>query len=195
MTRQRLSNGIIGSLAAGALVVGGLTATAFASATQLRLQAFAVDMNSPRARTATLDFAIDRWSTDADMQKLKDALAEKGHDALLDTLQHLPRAGYVRTSRSLGWDVHFAREVVGSDGSRKIIIATDRPMSFWEIANHPRSADYAFMVAEIRLSPDGKGEGTLVPAARLNFDGESNTFEVENFQTSPVRLNEVRAEK
>ena len=195
MTRQRLSNAIIRSLAAGALAVGGLTATAFANAPLLRLQAFAVDMNAPRARTASLDFSIDRWSTDADMQKLKDALAEKGHDALLDTLQHLPRAGYVRTSRSLGWDVHFAREVVNPDGSRKIIIATDRPMSFWEIANRPRSADYAFMVAEIRLSPDGKGEGTLVPAARLDFDGESNTFEVENYQVSPVRLSEVRAEK
>jgi hypothetical protein len=99
-----------------------------------------------------------------------------------------------RTGR-LGWDIHFVQQIAAAGGGRRIIIATDRPMSFWEAANQPRSADYAFTLAEIRLGPDGKGEGKLVPAAKIEFDSESNTLEVENYNNEPVRLTQVEVVK
>jgi hypothetical protein len=163
----------------------------------LRLRAFAVNLNSPaRARTGTLDITIERWSTPAEAAKLRDILAEKGADALLEALQKIkPRAGVIQRTGQLGWDIHFAQQVVASNGSRRIVIATDRPMSFWEAANQPRSADYAFTLAEIRLGPDGKGEGKLVPAAKIDYDKESNTLEIENYNTEPTRLTQVEIEK
>ncbi|HEU0104999.1 MAG TPA: hypothetical protein VFT38_02430 [Vicinamibacteria bacterium] len=162
----------------------------------LRLHAFAVNLSGPApARTGTLDVTIERWSTPAEAAKLRDMLAEKGADALLETLQKMPRAGSIQRTGRLGWDVHFAQQVVAADGSRRIVLATDRPMSFWEAANQPRSADYAFTLAEIRLGPDGKGEGKLVPAAKIDYDKESNTLEIENYNTEPTRLTEVVAEK
>ena len=67
-------------------------------------------------------------------------------------------------------------------------------MSFWELYNRPRSVDYEFTVAEIRLGPDGKGTGELVPAAKITWNQDRHTFEVENFSNSPVRLTDVRVE-
>ena len=163
----------------------------------LRLRAFAVNLNSrARVRTGTIDINIERWSTPEEAARLRDILAEKGQDSLLEALQKMkPRAGSIQRTGQLGWDIHFAQQVVASNGSRRIVIATDRPMSFWEAANRPRSAEYQFTLAEIRLRPDGKGEGKLVPAAKIDFDKESNTLEIENYDTEPTRLTEVVIEK
>jgi hypothetical protein len=194
MTRSRLS-----FLAGLSLVVtiGFIFPVAADNEPVLRLRAFAVDLSGPtRARAGTLDIVIERWSTPAERAMLRDALVEKGEDALLSTLQKIkPRAGYIRSSSSLGWDIHFAQQVLAPDGSQRVILATDRPMSFWEAVNRPRSADYQFTLAEVRLGPDGKGEGKLVPAAKIEYDKETNTLEIEHYATEPVRLTEVRVEK
>jgi hypothetical protein len=68
-------------------------------------------------------------------------------------------------------------------------------MSFYELWNRPKSADYEYMFAEMRIGPDGKGQGTLVPAARIDYDPDTKTIEVENYASQPVRLSEVRIEK
>ena len=46
-----------------------------------------------------------------------------------------------------------------------------------------------------RSGPDGKGEGKLVPAAKIDYDQESKTLEIENYNTEPVRLTEVQVVK
>jgi hypothetical protein len=196
MTRKMTSTIATLSLALGALAFGAGSMASAGSKDVLRLTAVGIDVNpGARARTRSYDIAIERWSTDAEVAKLRDTMTEKGADALLPAVQDLKRVGYIRTTNSVGWDIRFARETVAPDGSRRIVIGTDRPMSFWEAANHPRSADYAFTLAEIRVRPDGKGEGKLVPAAKIDFDKDSNTLEVENYNTEPVRLSEVRIEE
>ena len=162
----------------------------------LRLHAFAVDMSGAgRARAGTLEIAIERWSTDEERDRLRAILIERGADVLLSALQKVkPRAGYIRTSSSLGWDIHYAREEPVGDGGRRVIIATDRPMSFWELRNQPRSVQYDFTLAEIRLNKDGKGEGKLARAAKISWDPGTRTIEIENYAVEPVRLTEVRVE-
>jgi hypothetical protein len=51
------------------------------------------------------------------------------------------------------------------------------------------------MVCEIRLGPDGKGDGRLVPAAKVTFDRGTRAIEIENFDTQPVRLTYVTRDK
>lgn len=162
----------------------------------LRLRAAAVDVGGTPARTSMLDIGIERWTTDAEHARLAAVLKEKGADALLGALKDVrPRAGYIRSTGSVGWDVHYARQETLQDGSRRIVIATDRPMPFWELWSRPRSADYQYTLAEIRLGADGKGRGTLVQAARIEYDDITNTIEVENFEQQPVRLTQVTVEK
>src|SRR5262249_29310089 len=88
----------------------------------LQLTAFAVNLNGIRARSGTIDIAIDRWTTPEEIQRFKAILAEKGSDALLSAFQDVkPRVGYIRSATSLGWDLRFAHQKVASDGSRRII--------------------------------------------------------------------------
>ena len=168
----------------------------------LHLTAFAVDLGSSTsgpvatgARAGTLDIAIERWSTPEEVAKIQGQLTEKGAEGLLDAVQKLKRVGYIRTPTSVGWPIHFAQQIPGAGGARRIVFATDRPMSFWEVVNRPRSADYAFLMGEIRLGADGKGEGKLVPAARVHYNSDDKILEVENYATQPVRLTEVRIVK
>lgn len=194
--RSRLRSLMALSLVLAAIGSGARVTSADDKAV-LRLRAFAVNLSGPaRTRTGTLDITIERWSTPEEAARLRDILSEKGSDALLEALQKIkPRAGSIQRTGQLGWDIQFAQQVVASNGSRRIILATDRPLSFFEAANQTRSADYAFTLAEIRLGPDGKGEGKLVPAAKIEYDKESNTLEIENYNIEPTRLTQVEVVK
>ena len=175
-----------------------LAAAAHASAADpvLSLTAHALNLDAPgRARTTTLQISFDRWSTDEERKSLLDTIIEKDPDALSGALQKMPKVGRIRTTTSLGWDLHYARMEETASGGMRLIFATDRPMSFREAANAGRSTDYDVMVCEIRLGPDGKGDGRLVPAAKVTYDREKRAIEIENYNNQPVRLTQVTADK
>jgi hypothetical protein len=156
----------------------------------LHLRAWAVNLNNG-ARTNTVDIVIERWSTPEEIEKLRGVMIED-RTKLLGAVQKIkPRCGYFRTSNTLGWDVQFAHETTMDDGTRKIVIGTDRPVSFFEARNNPRSRDYEFTLAEIRMPKEGKGQGKAIPAAKLTWDKQKNTLEIENYSREPVRLNEI----
>jgi hypothetical protein len=161
----------------------------------LRLRAFAVDLNN-RARTGTLDIVIERWSTPDEARNLQAVFVEGGADKLLTAVQKVkPRCGFVRTSTSLGWDINYARETELSDGGRRIVLGTDRPVGMWEAQNQGRSTDYQFSLAEIHLPATGKGQGKAITAAKLTLNKKDGTLEIENYQREPVRLNEITVVK
>jgi hypothetical protein len=116
-------------------------------------------------------------------------------EKLLDTLTSLPRVGYFRTPNSIGYDLHYAQRDPLPDGGERVVLATDRHISFWEAANQPRSIDYPFTVIELRLNAEGAGEGKMSLAARITGDKESRLIMLENYATQPVMLNDVRREK
>src|SRR5262245_37487639 len=95
-----------------------------------RFTATAVNMN--RGAAGVVDISIERWSSDAERDKLMAALMDKGPEKLLDVLQDLPRKGYIRNPSSIGWDIHFARRLPGPDGGERVILVTDRRIGFWE---------------------------------------------------------------
>lgn len=175
------------------LALGAVSAAA-ADKPVLSLTATAVNMSGVGRPGATqLTIVIERWSTDEERGKLVDTLVEKGSDKLLDVLDDIkPRAGFIRTSRSLGWDIQYARVQDLPSGGKRIIFATDRPMNFYELRNNTRSSDYEFMLCEIRLSADGrKGEGKLATAAKISYDRAEKRVEIENYGQQPVRLTQV----
>jgi hypothetical protein len=180
--------------AAGALVA----ASAFAqtSGTPERFTALAVNMGSPGpAGATTVDIVVNRWSTNAERDRLLTVLMEKGPEKLLDTLQSLPKVGYIRTPNSLAYDLHYARRLPVPDGSERIVLVTDRFITFWEAANQPRSIDYPFTVIELHINPDGMGEGKMSLATKITADKENKLVVLENYATQPVLLQSVRRQK
>jgi len=158
-----------------------------------RYVASAVDMN--RGAAGTIEIAIDRWSTDVQRDKLMSVMLNKGPEKLLDALQDMPRMGYFRAPGNLGWDIHFARKVPLPDGGERVVLVTDRRISFWEASRQPRSIDYPFTVIELRLNHNGEGEGKMSLATKIIADKENNIVTLENYDISPVMLTNVRREK
>jgi len=160
-----------------------------------RFTAFAVSTGGPRTRPVanTVDILVQRWSSEADRQRLINILQTKGPDALLDALRDLPEVGTIRTPDSLGYPLHYAQQTPNEEGGRRIVIATDRPISFWEAVNRPRTIDYPFTVIQLEIGRDGEGEGRLSYATRII--AHDNIVELENYDTQPIMLNQVRAQK
>jgi hypothetical protein len=162
-----------------------------------RYKAFAVNLDSSavaRQGASTVELVVERWSTDAERDRLLTALAEKGPEKLLDTLQKLPRAGYIRTPNSIGYDLHYARKEPMDEGGERIVIATDRYISFWEARNRPRTIDYPFTVVEMRINRDGVGEGKMSIATKITLSPNKKQIELENYGTQPVLLQNVKRE-
>ena len=96
--------------------------------------------------------------------------------------------------RNLGYDLRYARKEPIEEGGERIVIATDRPISFWEAANRPRTIDYPFTLIEMRLGADGTGEGKLSLATKILVDKDTKEIVLENFSSQPVMLTDVRRE-
>jgi hypothetical protein len=172
----------------------GVPSLASADEPQAAFHALAVNMSNVGPTGAVpIDITIERWTTEEERTTLRTALAEKGKDSLMDALRKLKRAGSIRASSGgLGWDVQYARKHDLPSGGYRVVVATDRPMSFYERLNHPITADYEYLVAEMHIGPDGKGQGTLVPMAKVEYDKSEGVIEIENYASEPVRLTEVR---
>lgn len=152
-----------------------------------------VDLDS--GRSGPVQISVTRWSTPAERTALTQTLFKKGQDALLDTLRDMRPVGRISTPGSIGYDLRYAEERKLPDGGREIILATDRPMSFWEVVNRPRSAEYPFTWVQFTVRPDGTGEGKLAVAARIIGEEADDLIEVEDFAIHPVRLQNIRARK
>src|SRR6184192_3332093 len=110
-----------------ALGISAALAAAQTSGSPERFTALAVNMsNVGRTGAGTVEMVVNRWSTDAERDKLLTVLMEKGPDKLLDTLRDMPRVGYFRTPTSIGYDLHYARRTPLPDGGERVVLATDR---------------------------------------------------------------------
>ena len=155
--------------------------------------AFAVDTSTmtTSARTSQVDIVINRWSSDADRDRLLAVFRDKGQDALLTELQKLPKVGYINTPGSLRYDLHFARQRDEAEGGRTLFLMTDRYIGAWEAANRPRTIDYPFMLIQLQVDKAGQGEGKASVYTKIH-EAKDGTIELENFANQPVMLNQVK---
>jgi hypothetical protein len=186
---------VAAALTAGLAVLSTRT-LAQTQGTPERFTALAVNMsNVGRSGAGTIDIAVDRWSTDAERDRLMTVLMEQGADKLLDVLRGMRRVGYIRSPNSLGYDLHYARRTPLPDGGERVVLATDRPVGFWEAVNRPRSLDYPFTIIELHLNANGEGEGKLSLATKIVADKDSKTIVLEDYANQPVLLTSVKRER
>ena len=193
MTRssRRVAPVLVAALIASATLVGQASNAPIA-----HYSAQAVDITAPQGRAASqLNLSITRWSTDAERDALNTALWEKGQAALFDALRKMPSVGVIHGTGAAGYDLRFARRTVLPNGSENIVVATDRPIAFWEAATIAESTRYPFAVVELHLRSDGRGEGRMSVAARLSADKNTKTLLLENYTMAQVQLQNVWADK
>jgi hypothetical protein len=193
---------------AGATVVAFAMSVALGASVEqtagekLDITAFAVNMsNIGTGANAVVNIRIDRWTTEAERKRLIDTMLTKGADALLRELQKTPSNGRFSIpglvgpdphQLRLGNDLHYAWQSPQPEGGRRIVIATDRYIGMAEARNQPRTVDYPFTLFELRVDKEGKGQGKMAVATKINFDKKKNEIELENYASEPVRLNEVK---
>jgi len=140
------------------------------------------------AVTRSFTLVIERFT--ATNQARRDALIlrEQGQDALLNAI-HKERLGYFALEGQTGRDLNFVHERNLGDGRRRIVAVFERWLNMYELRYGTRSEDYPFTYIELIIDSNGKGEGTLIPAARIHFDSKNkNQVDVENFGIYPARL-------
>ena len=133
---------------------------------------------------------ISNYSTEAEANMLSNAFADGGSKTLFRALTKLKVKGSIAPTGSVGYQIRFIRAVDTPTG-RKITMLTDRPIGFLEAYYGTRSKDYQYGLVELNLDDNGKGEGTLIYAAKVKgMRGE--TVEVENFGIEPARVLNIR---
>jgi hypothetical protein len=174
-----------------AAVLSGTGTSAQSNHPPEEFTATAIVNNNLGAGLGRVIMRVTRWSSEAERGTLTRAILTKGPDSLLEDLRDMKSVGTIRTPDSLGYDLRYAHQEPGQDGGRDIVIATDRPISFWEVRNQPRTIDYPFTVIQMHVDKAGEGKGTMSFATKIIARG--NTVELENFASSPVMLNDIEA--
>ena len=189
------------------LVVAAASPVAQAQDVNQRFRANAIAMGTsnppiiPSGRTATVDLSITRWTTDEEREMLFGELVENEQQGLVTALRKQEETGWIRItglSRSESMTrfpterLRYSRETVHEDGSRRIVLALDRPISFYEATRQPRWRDYDLTFVVLDVDAEGNGNGQLAVGVQLDFNYSSKTLVIENFGTEPVRLINVK---
>ena len=154
----------------------------------------------PSGVSATLQISIERWTTDEERVALLSELVENGQEGLVKALQKQKETGFVRVttpgvrSSFPSERLRYAREFPREDGGRRIVLALDRYISFYEATFQPRWSDYDMTLIVMDLDSEGNGEGQLAMAVRLDINDQRQLV-IENFGTEPVRLTRIRTTK
>jgi hypothetical protein len=139
-----------------------------------------------------LTMSVTNWTSKEERDKLIQLLAEKGNDAMVAEMRKM-KAGHVWATATLRWPLNVAISEQTEQG-RLITLVTERPMSWEERTYDPiQSREHMFGYIEFLLDESGKGQGTLIEAAKIRFkDGQ---IQIETFWVTPQLLNSIRKTK
>jgi hypothetical protein len=163
----------------------------------LRFSAFAVQIEN--GLSGVLEIAIERWSTPQERDMLVGLIKTStnnvgGQSKLLKAVDDIkPRVGYVSTQNSLGWDLKYAWQAMLPDGTRQIVIGTDKPIGFARmVGSGGDTTNFPFDLVEIQF-PKGseKGTGKLITQTSITMKNGRLELALYNDVNKPARLTEV----
>jgi hypothetical protein len=142
------------------------------------------------AITSTFTLRIKRYTSDNEVLRLTRLLKDSGQDALSKVLDK-EDLGNIQIGVNIGQTINAAWVSTGEEGERKITVLAKRWIGTFEQRRGTRSLDYPFTYVELFVDERGKGDGGMIPAAKVRALGD-RTIEVENFGIYPARLNNIR---
>lgn len=142
-----------------------------------------------RARPFSL--IINSYTPPNRIRELNETLNRGGQDELLNALSKMD-AGRVQIGTGLGVPANAIIADPWGEGGTRLTVFYRRDIRFFELRYGTRSENYRIGYAEIFLDRNGRGEGTLIPAARVRVR-DGNTWEVEDFGAFPARLMGLRS--
>lgn len=136
-----------------------------------------------------ISIRIYGYTSDEDAVKLAETLKSLGQDAVADAIWKTAK-GYIAPVGGVGIDINYIR-VLKSDKGQTIRMVTARQMSFLEIKRSGLSTEYPFGVLDLTIGNDGKMEGKVIAAAKIQFN-KDNAVEIKSYGSDSVRLLNIR---
>jgi hypothetical protein len=175
MTLQRFRLIVMLLIFSGSVLANGMTAAAQReSATpglDLPLQYSATAFGQAGAgKSFGLNVYITAWTSDLEFQDFAVTLKKSGPDGLVRAMEKTKDVGRLSPTGFVGSGIRMARYRPAPDGGLRIVMVTNRPMSFGELYRGSRSTDYQFGILVLNIDKDGKSSGTLAPVCKIKFD-------------------------
>ena len=150
-----------------------LTMTCSAVAQVERIDAKARGTSTQMGKDFDVKLTINRFSTPADRQTLKNAFDKGGHDALVKALSKMKGVGRISLPATTGVSIAYAVSIPTPTG-RKIRFVTDRPVAILEQRNMTRSQQYDLTAGEVEINDQDKSKsaGVLYPSVKLSLNKE-----------------------
>ena len=143
----------------------------------------------------TVTIGVYRWSSDAERTALVNVLKEEGNAQMVADMSQLPQVGFIMTQGTLAWALYYARENTLPDGTKQVVLATNRPISFAGSISPGTAQKYDLGVVEMHFDKSGKGEGKIIGMGMASIDKSTGKIEVNNYQGQPTRLLQIKEEK
>lgn len=178
----------------GLMMLTGPSSSAQKLPKSIYIQSQAFGESTQMGQTYNVTVIIEEYSTADDKTALMEAFTAKGNQGLVNALSKMKAKGRIAITGTLGYDVSYIRTFPQPDGTTKIRLVTNRPITFGEAWSDSRSMDYNLSGMEIILNPDKKKNGgTLFPACQFKMDKE-NQLTIELLQNA-WRLANVQVRK
>lgn len=202
-TRVEAFHMILAPLLGALLCIPLVTRAVAAGAPSLVGQFVADAMTAKSERAGRIEIYIGRWSSDEELNRLREPLQVGDATRMLSILQQSRRpVGVVflpgiqghgaralsRTPRTL-W---LARELATPTG-RQVIAVAGEHLGIGEPPLQAREPVTEFSLIDIRFGADGVGVGKVVPAADVRFNPTTRMLETRNYEAHPVRLSGVKS--
>jgi len=144
----------------------------------------------------TVTIGIYRWSSDAERTSLINVLKTEGNAELVADMSQLPQVGYIFTQGTLAYALFYSRENTLPDGSKQIVLATNRPISFGGAISPGARQQYNLGVIEMRFPKGGgDGEGKIILQGMAKIDDQTGKIEIENYSGQPTRLMQIKEQR
>jgi hypothetical protein len=134
---------------------------------------------------------IDGQTSDQEVQQYKQILETKGGAELLRAMSKNKLGTFGFEGRP-AHDVNFVQERPEEKG-RSITVLFERLVRTFEVSKKTKSADYPFTCIELFINESGKGDGSMVTAAKISL--KTNIASIDDFGAFPARLNGVQLRK
>lgn len=163
---------------------------------KFQANALAID-GPPGSKSSVLSINIYKWSDEEDREEVMDAIKEatenkRSYRAVPEALRTLGKAGYMFLAGGQGWPIRYAREIE-TDGTREIVLATDRPVTFSEVYRGSAVRDFDITLIVLKFEDSAKGEGVASVGTEVKWNEAKGQIEITNYSSQPVRLGDVRA--
>ena len=109
-------------------------------------------------------------------------------------MSQLPQVGYIYTQGTLAYALFYSRENTLPDGSKQIVLASNRPHLLRRRRSRPGAQQkYDLGVIEMRFPKNGgDGEGKIILQGMAKIDDKTGKIEIENYRGQPTRLMQIK---